>query len=258
MTNIDSVIVIWPDEKKQQLGKILLPIQCWFLLNLDGFRYGTSNQKMISLIFSLTLLQPQVFIYQPSPNMSLMILRSAIVAAKIFATWSIYYHGDINGDGSTDFFVGGGFNFSGKIIYAERQIIFRSRILSTISESLERTWIVFCLMQIMIKILIYWLPMGIFTYDDNSSYLCAPTLSSMMEKEISRLQTECNSCRYRYNRRILLLPVIMIVMGIWICLSVEECQESIRCLPEVSSCKTTTEFFLMLLLKFVLLFKRPA
>ncbi|MEO6549311.1 MAG: VCBS repeat-containing protein [Ferruginibacter sp.] len=122
---IDSLAIIWPDGKKQLLKNLLADT----LLELS-WKDAASEASVIStkteLLFSdITSSSGILYRHQDNPFNDYTIQR--LLPQKYSQLGPFITTGDINNDGATDFFVGGSFNFSGKIFTQQPGKIFNAK-----------------------------------------------------------------------------------------------------------------------------------
>ena len=163
------MIAIWPDGKKTVRTNIAADTTL-VLTQSDGFNYGPSEQTNDHCYLFTDITSTSGIQYRHTEYEFNDFAYQRLLPQKFSQLGPFITSGDINGDGSIDFFVGGAANFSGKLFTQNRSKLFNSKNLIDSMESLERTWIVFCSMLIMTKTLICWLPMGMHNHDNSSDF----------------------------------------------------------------------------------------
>ena len=109
---VDSVIVVWPDNKKQ----ILKNIAADTFLVLSWRKADKGDQvipgKIKTLFSDITSASDILFRHHDNSFNDFAVQR--LLPQKYSQLGPFITTADINNDGATDFFIGGGFNFSGK------------------------------------------------------------------------------------------------------------------------------------------------
>jgi hypothetical protein len=111
--HVDSLVVIWPDDKKQVIEKIIVDttlVLSW--KNADN-KYYPQPHNALPLFSDITSATGALFRHHDNPYNDFAIQR--LLPQKYSQLGPFIATGDINNDGATDFFVGGGTNFSGQI-----------------------------------------------------------------------------------------------------------------------------------------------
>jgi hypothetical protein len=124
-THVDSLIAIWPDGNKT----IAKNIPADTTLTVDGSIPSISNntfEKESSFLFS-DITSASGIQYRHKEYEVNDFANQRLLPQKFSQLGPFIASGDINGDGSIDFFVGGAANFSGKIFAQEGKQIFKSR-----------------------------------------------------------------------------------------------------------------------------------
>lgn len=110
--HIDSLVVIWPDEKKQVIEKINADttiVLSWKNANSIYYLQPYNSSPLFSdITFSTGIL----YRHHDNPYNDFAIQR--LLPQKYSQLGPFITTGDINNDGAPDLFVGGGFNFSGQ------------------------------------------------------------------------------------------------------------------------------------------------
>ncbi|MDQ3843802.1 MAG: VCBS repeat-containing protein, partial [Bacteroidota bacterium] len=125
-TVVDSLVVIWPNDKKQTLT------------NVNADRVITCYQKNAADVFSPIPL-PAARLFTDVTTETNALYRHKDVPVNDFAGQRLLPQkysqlgpfiavGDVNGDGLEDFFVGGGFNATGKLFVQDANGSFRSDV----------------------------------------------------------------------------------------------------------------------------------
>jgi enediyne biosynthesis protein E4 len=126
--HVDSLVVNWPDNKKQVIRNI--PADTFLVLSWKNA--GTSNPVVpskTSLLFSdITSASGILYQHHDNPFNDFDIQR--LLPHKYSQLGPFITTGDINNDGTTDFFIGGAFNFSGKIFTQQKDRSFISKNLT--------------------------------------------------------------------------------------------------------------------------------
>lgn len=124
---IDSVIITWPDDKRQVMKNIVADT----LLTLfwkDAIKSKAPEVASTPTLFS-DITSTRGILYQHQENSFNDFALQRLLPQKFSQLGPFIATGDINGDGATDFYVGGGFNFSGKV-FTQQQGIFHSKNLT--------------------------------------------------------------------------------------------------------------------------------
>ena len=122
---VDSIITIWPDNKKQILRNV--PADTFLVLS---WKNGGNNYPDIKLrdfqLFS-DVTSTSGILYKHQDNNFNDFATQALLPHKYSQLGPFITTGDINNDGLTDFFIGGAFNFSGKIFTQQQEPTFISK-----------------------------------------------------------------------------------------------------------------------------------
>lgn len=111
--HIDSLIAIWPDNKKQIIRNI--PADTFLVLSWKNANLNQlfSTTKPTPLFSDIT--DASGILYRHFENIFNDYATQPLLPHKYSQLGPFIATGDINNDGLTDFFIGGAFNFSGKI-----------------------------------------------------------------------------------------------------------------------------------------------
>ena len=125
---IDSLIVIWPDNKKQIIRNI--PADTFMVLSWKNANSSYPEIKSeTSRLFSDNTGASGILYMHHDNNFNDFAVQS-LLPHKYSQLGPFITTGDINNDGLTDFFIGGGFNFSGKIFMQKQGQTFVSKNLT--------------------------------------------------------------------------------------------------------------------------------
>ncbi|MDP4261219.1 MAG: VCBS repeat-containing protein [Bacteroidota bacterium] len=123
--HVDSLIVIWPDNKRQVIKNIPADtaiILSWKNAGITDPAPGSNNHTIFSDITSASGI---AYRHHDNPINDFGIQR--LLPQKYSQLGPFIATGDINNDGQMDFFIGGAFNFSGKIFTQQKDQSFTSR-----------------------------------------------------------------------------------------------------------------------------------
>jgi hypothetical protein len=126
--HIDSLIAIWPDNKKQVIKNIAVDTSI-----IISWRNANENQPATSsnasrLFSDITSASGVLYQHHENPFNDFAIQR--LLPQKYSQLGPFITASDINNDGTTDFFIGGGFNYSGKIFAQQKSSSFISKNLT--------------------------------------------------------------------------------------------------------------------------------
>lgn len=124
-SKVDSLVIVWPDSKKQVLKNIIADtalVLSWQNAAIGSSAITTTVPLLFSLITSSNGFQ---YIHQDNPFNDYTLQR--LLPQKFSQLGPFITTGDINNDGAIDFFIGGGFNFSGKIFTQQKGHTFSSK-----------------------------------------------------------------------------------------------------------------------------------
>jgi len=122
--HVDSLIVIWPDSKMNVLKDISADTMLTLSWqNADGhYTFPKANPQLFTDVTSQLGI-----LYQHHDNNFNDFALQRLLPQKYSQLGPFITTGDINGDGRKDFFIGAGFNFSGKIFIQQREGGFSSK-----------------------------------------------------------------------------------------------------------------------------------
>ena len=109
---IDSIIIIWPDDKKQKLTNV--PVDT----TLTCFQKNATERFVSTPTQTKSLFAPAVnrnITYKHSNSSMNDFAQQRLLPQKYSQLGPFMASGDVNKDGRTDFYIGGGFNAPGKI-----------------------------------------------------------------------------------------------------------------------------------------------
>lgn len=109
---VDSLAVIWPDGKKQLIKNIGADTTLDLLWENAGIIPLPANSQPPLLFTDITSSAGLIYRHHDNPFNDYAYQR--LLPQKYSQLGPFIATGDINNDGATDFFIGGGFNFSGK------------------------------------------------------------------------------------------------------------------------------------------------
>jgi len=123
----DSLVIVWPDGKKQ----LLKNIKADTTLSLAWKNAGVDLAEVVnpSFLFS-DITGYKGLLYKHSDNIYNDYTSQQLLPHKYSQMGPFITTGDINNDGTTDFFIGGAFNFSGKIFTQNLGQMFTSKNLT--------------------------------------------------------------------------------------------------------------------------------
>ncbi|MEP7375679.1 MAG: VCBS repeat-containing protein [Chitinophagaceae bacterium] len=126
--HIDSLLAIWPDSKKQVIRNIAADTV------IDLSWQNAENNSTVVLSGVNTLFSDITAVsgisYQQHDNSFNDFAIQRLLPQKYSQLGPFITTGEINNDGATDFFAGGGFNFSGKVFIQQKSHAFISANLS--------------------------------------------------------------------------------------------------------------------------------
>jgi len=123
--HIDSLIAIWPDNTKQVIRNIVADTTIE-LSRKDAAKYDWLIPAKISSLFSDITASPGIaFLHHDYPFNDFTEQR--LLPQKYSQLGPFITTADINNDGTTDFFIGDGFNFPGKIFTQQQNQSFHSK-----------------------------------------------------------------------------------------------------------------------------------
>jgi len=122
---IDSLVAIWPDNKKEVIQNINVDTVIVLSWKKAGNNYSAEPISASRLFSDITSASGILYRHQENSFNDFAIQR--LLPQKYSQLGPFITTGDINNDGETDFFVGGGFNFSGKIFLQQKGHSFISK-----------------------------------------------------------------------------------------------------------------------------------
>jgi len=123
--HIDSLVAIWPDNKKQTIRTVAVDTLLVLSWQNATDIYSYEPVKTPRLFFDISSTSGILYRHHDNTYNDFAIQR--LLPQKYSQLGPFITTGDINNDGSTDFFVGGGFNFSGKIFTQQQNQSFISK-----------------------------------------------------------------------------------------------------------------------------------
>jgi hypothetical protein len=125
---IDSLIVIWPDNKQQRIKNFVADTS--FILSWKNAGDEINIEKTVTpkLFTDITSSSGILYRHQENPFNDYSIQR--LFPQKYSQLGPFITTGDIDNNGRTDFFIGGGINFSGKIFTQQAGSVFTSKNLT--------------------------------------------------------------------------------------------------------------------------------
>jgi len=112
-SQVDSLIICWPDGKKQLLKNFTADTSLVISWK-NATMYPAVEKPKPSYLFS-DITSSSNILYKHNENSFNDYTLQRLLPQKYSQLGPFITTGDINKDGATDFFIGGGFNFSGKI-----------------------------------------------------------------------------------------------------------------------------------------------
>jgi enediyne biosynthesis protein E4 len=123
----DSLVIIWPDGKKQALKNI--KADTTLVLSWKDAGLNTPTNIAPSFLFAdITGSAGLLYKHQDNPYNDYTVQR--LLPQKYSQLGPFITTGDINNDGATDFFIGGAFNFSGQLFTQKAGQTFTSKNIS--------------------------------------------------------------------------------------------------------------------------------
>lgn len=122
---VDSLIICWPDGKKQLLKNFTADttlIISW----KNAIIYPAAETDKVTRLFSDITTSSNI-LYKHNENSFNDYTLQRLLPQKYSQMGPFITTGNINNDGATDFFIGGGFNFSGKIFTQQERQKFNSK-----------------------------------------------------------------------------------------------------------------------------------
>jgi hypothetical protein len=125
---VDSLIICWPDGKKQLLKNFTADTSLVFSWK-NATMYPAVEKTKPAYLFS-DITSSSDILYKHNENSFNDYTLQRLLPQKYSQMGPFITTGDINKDGATDFFIGGGFNFSGKIFIQQAGQKFISKNIS--------------------------------------------------------------------------------------------------------------------------------
>ena len=123
--NIDSLVVIWPGNEKQVLKNVIADTTLILSLKNAGMTPTEITVKQGFLFSNISSSSNILYRHQENTYNDFAVQR--LLPQKYSQLGPFLTTGDINNDGHTDFFIGGGSNYSGKIFMQEASGTFVSK-----------------------------------------------------------------------------------------------------------------------------------
>ena len=120
----DSLVIIWPDGRKQSLKNISANTTLELLWKNAGAGSLSAESRQPLLFTDITSSAGLEYRHHDNPFNDYATQR--LLPQKYSQLGPFIATGDVNNDGATDFFIGGGFNFSGKIFTQQPDYVFSS------------------------------------------------------------------------------------------------------------------------------------
>ncbi|MGG9962871.1 VCBS repeat-containing protein [Ferruginibacter sp. SUN106] len=121
----DSLVIVWPDGKKQSLKNIKTDTTLTLSWTNAGFSLAANSIEPSLLFSDITGSSGLLYKHQDFPFNDYTIQR--LLPQKYSQLGPFITTGDINNDGATDFFIGGAFNFSGQLFTQKAGQTFTSK-----------------------------------------------------------------------------------------------------------------------------------
>ncbi len=120
----DSLVIIWPDGRKQSIENISANTTLELLWKNAGAGAFSADSPQPLLFTDITSSAGLVYRHHDNPFNDYASQR--LLPQKYSQLGPFIATGDVDNDGGTDFFIGGGFNFSGKIFTQQPGYVFSS------------------------------------------------------------------------------------------------------------------------------------
>lgn len=133
--NVDSLIAVWPDGKKTIVKNISADTTLTLTQSSASFTNDTLEKNFSFLFTDIT--SASGIQYRHAEYDFNDFANQRLLPQKFSQLGPFITTGDINGDGSIDFFVGGASNFSGKIFIQGDKQLFRSKNLIDSTKKVE-------------------------------------------------------------------------------------------------------------------------
>ena len=127
-TRADSLTVIWPDDKKQVIKNIAADTTLVLACQNASNGNGVSPVVAPTLFTDITSSAGIAFQHRDNPINDFAFQR--LLPQKYSQLGPFITIADINNDGKTDFFIGDGFNFSGKVFTQQKENSFSAKNLT--------------------------------------------------------------------------------------------------------------------------------
>ena len=124
----DSVVVIWPDTKKQMIKNVAADTT--LVLSWQNAIYSSNVSSFNSSLLFTDVTNSSGIVYAHHDNAFNDFATQRLLPQKFSQLGPFITTGDINNDGTTDFFIGGAFNFSGKVFTQQPGELFTSKNLT--------------------------------------------------------------------------------------------------------------------------------
>jgi hypothetical protein len=111
--HVDSLLIVWPDGKKQSIKNIVADTGITLSWKNAGFDPAVPVKVTTFLFSDITGSSGLLYRHQDNPFNDYTVQR--LLPQKYSQLGPFITSGDINNDGKIDFFIGGAYNFSGKI-----------------------------------------------------------------------------------------------------------------------------------------------
>ena len=121
----DSLVIIWPDGRKQSVTNISADATLELLWENAGASTFSTDSRQALIFTDITSSAGLEYRHHDNPFNDYASQR--LLPQKYSQLWPFIATGDINNDGATDFFIGGGFNFSGKLFTQQQGHVFSSK-----------------------------------------------------------------------------------------------------------------------------------
>lgn len=127
---IDSVLAIWPDNKRQVIKNILADTSITFFWKNADTVHSPQKIQITTLFSDITAVSG--ISYQHHDNSFNDFAVQRLLPQKYSQLGPFIATGDIDKDGTTDFFIGGGFNFSGKFFTRHKGLFYAKNLTDSI------------------------------------------------------------------------------------------------------------------------------
>jgi hypothetical protein len=125
--HIDSIMVLWPDSSMQEIKNIAADTFMTLSRQNASKMRGVHRADTTALFSDITSSSGIVYRHHENNYNDFSLQR--LLPHKYSQLGPFITTGDINGDGATDFFIGGAFNFSGKLFLQQKDRSFMGRSL---------------------------------------------------------------------------------------------------------------------------------